>query len=112
VPSFNFHLLLAGAGGDNDDEEVVLVVVADDDGDVEDTNDKDVDNDGDALSSSSISFSNKNFHINGSAILPNDCVFIPIPLTLGGVVINRPSRPICSSILLCDCSLLFPILTT
>ena len=89
MPLFNFHLLLAGAGGDNDDEEVVLVVVADDDGDVEDTNDKDVDNDGDALSSSSISFSNKKFHINGSAILPNDCVFIPIPFTHGEVVINR-----------------------
>ena len=83
--------MLAGAGGDDDDKEVVVVVVIDDDGDVEDTDDKDVNNDGDALSSSSISFSNKKFHINGSAILPNDCVFIPIPFTRGGVVINRPS---------------------
>ena len=111
----NFLFLLAGAGGDDDDEEVVLVVVVivvDDDGDVEDTDDEDVDNDSDALSSSSIFFSNKKFHINVSAILPNDCVFIPIPFTRGGVVLNRPSRPICSSILLCDSSLLFPILTT
>ena len=86
MPLFNFHLLLAGAGGDNDDEEVVLVVVVDDDGDVEDTDDEDVDNDSDALS-----FSNKIFHINGSAILPNDCVLIPIPFNRGGGVINRPS---------------------
>jgi len=104
--------LLAGAGGDEDDEEVIVVIAVDDDGDVEDTDDKDVNNDCDALSSSSISFSNKKFHINGSAILPNDCVLIPIPFLRGGVVINRPSQPICSSILFGDCSLLFPILTT
>ena len=91
---FNFLFLLAGAGGDDDDKEVVLVVVVivvDDDGDVEDTDDKDVDNEGDALSSSSILFSKMKFHINGSAILPNDCVLIPIQFNRGGVVISRPS---------------------
>ncbi len=40
------------------------------------------------------------FHTNGSAILPNDCVFIPIPFNRGGVVIYCPSWPICSSIFL------------
>ncbi len=83
--------MLAGADGDDNDEEVVAVVVVDDDGDVEATDDKDVDNDDNALSSSSILFSKLKFHINGSAILPNDCVFIPIPFTRGGVVIKRPS---------------------
>ncbi len=91
APLFNFLFLLAGAGGDDDDEEVVIVVVVDDDGDVEDTNDKDVDNEGDALYSSSILFTKMKFHINGSDIFPNDCVFIPIPFTCGGVVINCPS---------------------
>jgi hypothetical protein len=83
--------LLAGAGGDDDDGEVIVVVAVDDDSDVEDTDDKDVDNDGGALSSSSILFSKMKFHINGSAILRNDCVLIPIPFNRGGVVINRPS---------------------
>jgi len=82
---------LAGAGGDCDDKEVAAVVVVDDDGDVEDTDDKDVDNDSDPSSSSSILFSKMKFHINGSAILPNDCVLVPIPFTRGGVVIYRPS---------------------
>ena len=66
-------------------------IAVDDDGDVEGTDDKDVDNDGGALSSSSILFSKMKFHINGSAILRNDCVLIPIPFNRGGVVINRPS---------------------
>jgi hypothetical protein len=92
APSFNFLFLLAGAGGDEqDDEEVILVVAVDDAGDMEDTDDKDVDNDGGPLSSSSILFSKMKFHINGSAILRNDCVLIPIPINRGGVVINRPS---------------------
>jgi len=84
VTSFNFLFLLAGAGGDEDDEEVIVVIAVDDDGDVEDTDDKDVNNDCDALFSSSISFSKMKFHINGSAILPNDCVFIPIPFNWEG----------------------------
>ena len=106
--SFNYLFLLAGAGGDNDDEEVVIFGV-DDDSDVEDTDDE---NDDD-LSSSSILFSKMKFHINESAaILWNDYVFIPIPFTRVGVVINRPSQPICSSIMFGDCSLLLPILTT
>ena len=67
--------MLAGTGGDNDDEEVIVVAV-DDDGDEEDTDDKGVDNDSDALSASSTSFSKMKFHINGSAILLYDCVFI------------------------------------
>ena len=91
ITSFNFLFLLAGADGDDNDEEVVAVVVVDDDGDVEDTDDDDNNNDSDALSSSSIPFSKMKFHINGSTILLNDCVFIPIPFNRGGVVINCPS---------------------
>jgi len=83
--------MLAGTGRDDDDEEVIVVVAVDDDGYDEDTNDKDIDNDCDALSSSSISFFKMKFHINGSAIIPNDCVFIPIPFNRGGGVINCPS---------------------
>ncbi len=83
--------MLASTGGDDYDKEVIVVVAVDDDGDEEDTDDKVVNNDCDALSSSSISFSKMIFHINGSAILPNDCVFIPIPFNRGGVVINCPS---------------------
>jgi hypothetical protein len=81
----NFLFLLAGACGDEDDKELVVIVVFDDDGDVEDTNDKDVNNDGDALSSSSISFSNKKFHKNGSAILPNNCVLFRFRSHVGGL---------------------------
>ena len=80
---------MAGTGGDDNDEEVVVIAV-NDEGNEEDTDDKDNDKDGDALSSSSILFSKMKFHINGSAILPNDCVLIPIPFNRGGVVINRP----------------------
>jgi hypothetical protein len=76
APSFNFLFLLAGAGGDDDDD--------DDDGDVEDTDDKDVNNDDDALSSSSILFSKMKFHINGSTILPNDCVYSVSVQSWGG----------------------------
>ena len=83
--------MLAGAAGDDDDEEVIVIIAVDDDGNVEGTDDKDVDNDGGALSSSSILFSKMKFYINGSAILPNHCVLIPIPFNRGGVVINRPS---------------------
>ena len=86
VTSFNFLFLLAGTGGDNDDEEVIIIAV-DDDGNEEDTNDKDDDNDGNALSSSSILFSKTKIQIvNGSAILWNDCVFIPIRSRVGGGV--------------------------
>ena len=113
VPTRRCDLVVPADGGwGRSNEEDIIVVAVDDDGDVEDTDDKDVDNEGDALSSSSILFSKMKFHINGSAILPNDCVLIPIPFNRGGVVINRPSWPICSSILLGDRSVLFPILTT
>ena len=103
--------MLAGAGGDDDDKEVVVVVIFDDDGDVEDTDDEDNNNDGDALSSSSILFSKMKFHINGSAILRNDWVFIPSPFKRRGVVINNPFLSFCSSIFDGDCILITPIQT-
>jgi hypothetical protein len=90
------------------------VVVFDDDGDVEDTDDKDVDNDGDALSSSSILFSKMKFHMNGSAILRNDWVFIPnqFEIQTWGVVINNPFLvSFCSSIFDGDCRLITQIRT-
>jgi len=75
---------LAGTGGDDNDEEVVVIAV-NDEGNEEDTDDKDNDKDGDALSSSSILFSKMKFHINGSAFLRNDCVFISNPFKRGGL---------------------------
>ena len=81
---FNFLFLLAGTGGDDDDDEVVVIAV-DDDGNEEDTDDKDNINDKGDLSFSSISFSKILIHINGSTILQNDCVFIPILFKRGGL---------------------------
>jgi hypothetical protein len=101
---------LAGSGGDDVDEEVVVVAV-DDDGNEEDTDDKDNDKDGNALSSSSILFSKMKFHINGSAFLRNDCVFISSPFKRGGVVINNPFLSFCSSIFGGDCIIITPIRT-
>ena len=102
MPSFNFLFLFAGTGGTggcNDDEEVVVFAAVDEDDD-------------DSSLSSLVSFSIMKFHTNGSSIHRKDCVFSASPFKRGGVVINHPSQPICSSILFGESSLLFPILTT
>ncbi len=80
VTSFNFLFLLACTGGVDDDEEVIVIII-DDGSNEEDTDVKDNNNNGNAVYSSSISFSKMKFH----AILQNDCVFIPIPFTRGGL---------------------------
>jgi hypothetical protein len=49
---------------------------------------------------------------SSSPFLIVDCCFKLSSFNCGGVVINHPSRPICSSILFGDCSVLFPIHTT
>jgi hypothetical protein len=98
--------MLAGADGGKDNKVIVVINDSsnyDDDVDKEDNDDKEDNNDDDDVSLSSVSLSKMKFHTNGSAILQNDCVFIPSPFKPGGGVINKPFLSFCSSIFDGDC---------